>query len=59
MEATLKQIFTICEPYTHQGLFIVQPYNFQPNLIWCDGTFNAIKKDGWQQQKQHKSWHHG
>ncbi len=34
---SIKKNFTICDPlYSPRP---VQPYHFQPNLIWCDGTF--------------------
>ncbi len=41
MEASFKILFTLGGFYTHEGLFSVQPYHFQADLIWCDGTFNV------------------
>jgi hypothetical protein len=38
----LTNLFIICEPYTHQ----VQLYDFQSNLILCDGTFNKLQNVG-------------
>jgi hypothetical protein len=31
--------FTLCEPYTHQGLS-----NHTTHLIWCDGKWNTFSK---------------
>jgi hypothetical protein len=35
--AILKSLFTVSDPYNHQGLS--NPYYFQADLIWCDCTF--------------------
>ncbi len=42
MEATFNNLFSICEPFTHQGL----SNDFQSNLIWCDDTFNKLQNVG-------------
>ncbi len=39
MEASFKILFTLGVLYTNEGLFSVQPYHFQADLIWCYGTF--------------------
>ncbi len=35
MEASFNILFTLGVYYTHES---VQPYHFQADLIWCDGT---------------------
>ncbi len=39
IETTFKNMCTICDPCNHQGL--TQPYHFQADLIWWDGTFKS------------------